>query len=81
MSARLHLVPACTAAPCRRDPSPEARLRALFRREARILKALADVRAELDAERRRHADTHGMVSPARLERLRTQFGPAPKVGT
>jgi hypothetical protein len=54
--------------------SPEAQLRFLFRREAEIERERAGLSREINRERRRYADKHGLITPPRLERLRTEFG-------
>lgn len=57
------------------QPEPEDRLRALFRRQARLDKQSADVAAEIAAERERYRLKHGLMMQPRIALLREQLLP------
>lgn len=61
-------------APAKAAASPETRLRALFRREARLERELLEVRRGIGAERKRYAERHKLGFFPTVDRLRGLFG-------
>lgn len=53
--------------------SPEAQLRVLFGRERDLERELVSIRAEIAVERRRYATREGLITPPRVERLRSEL--------
>lgn len=74
---RLRVVEPLAIAPRGSKPgsgSPETRLRALFRTEARLERRLLETRAEIGVERKLYAGKHKLGFFPPVERLRRLFG-------
>jgi hypothetical protein len=57
------------------DADPETELTFLFAQEAQLARQMADVRADIDAARRRFGETENLLALPRVELLRTRYGP------
>jgi hypothetical protein len=59
-----------------RGPSPDARMRHLVKRRARLLAETRKVEEELFAHRRRKADERGQIPPLSLNELVAEASPS-----